>query len=818
MFSSTGGYWYDSENVGVTNLINLIRLVPSSKLNNIRFIFSYNGINVLDLTHWIDMTKVRDYTGAMQAMNNLTTIYAANDWDLSRTKVTDSTMSDNLFYSDNKLKGRLGTNYQTSEYGKIMAVLDSVDHRGYLTYFVVAALHWFPSSEETYTYDGTEKFGTLRIYTEDSEYSNVLISYGSDPFCADGTVTVTSSEDVIELNKFINAGDHRAYFKISAPGHAPSQVLDFIRILINKAKMTGVTPPSAVSGLVYNKNPQTLVAPGSSPIGIFLYDTDHTGDFSEGLPNETNAGEYIVSFKVVDPNGNYEDYTSEDVIVTIAKANPNYIAPTANDITYNRQMQDLILPGYTSEGVMQYAKASEGPWSALIPTATNADEYTVYFKIEGDNNHNDINGTLAVTLKKADPTYIPPTPVSIVYNRSPQDIASEGSSSEGALQYALTSEGPWSNTIPTAINAGDYNLNYRIIGDSNHNDLGIFIVPCKINKADPTLVAPTALDLVYNRAAQILLSEGYSSEGSFVYTQTTDSQGQPIDWLTTIPTGTNAGDYPVYYKLIGDSNHNDSVPVILICDIDKANPAYITPTAIPNVEYSGTSEQVLNAGVSSEGTFDYAWALDSQGQQIWSSSLPTFTNVGTYQTWWKLTGDSNHNNAGPGIVMVAVNKTMPHYIAPIPISMLADGDPHHLVIAGITSEGTFRYTIDTDSQGTPINWLTTIPEGTAAGIYRVYFRVLGDDNHGDTTPEFVDSILMALQHKTVWAKPPGTSTQVVTYDTPTYVGLSQVTILQNSEGYIKPQGTITLTSEGNDIDIAEYEYANIDLALNIPKE
>ena len=73
-----------------------------------------------------------------------------------------------------------------------------------------------------------------------------------------------------------------------------------------------------------------------------------------------------------------------------------------------------------------------------------------------------------------------------------------------------------------------------------------------VNKAASTYTAPTAKNLTYSGSAQALVNAGSTSHGTMQYKLDNGS------WGTSIPTATNAGSYTVYYKVVGDANHNDN--------------------------------------------------------------------------------------------------------------------------------------------------------------------------------------------------------------------------------------------------------------------
>ena len=81
--------------------------------------------------------------------------------------------------------------------------------------------------------------------------------------------------------------------------------------------------------------------------------------------------------------------------------------------------------------------------------------------------------------------------------------------------------------------------------------------------------APTAKNLNYNGQAQALVTTGTASGGEMQYALGTDATTAPANnlYTTSIPTGTDAGTYYVWYKVAGDGNHSDSVPAYVTSTI-----------------------------------------------------------------------------------------------------------------------------------------------------------------------------------------------------------------------------------------------------------
>lgn len=119
-------------------------------------------------------------------------------------------------------------------------------------------------------------------------------------------------------------------------------------------------------------------------------------------------------------------------------------------------------------------------------------------------------------------------------------------------------------------------------------------VTIKVNKATPTFTAPTAQEnLTYTGQEQALITAGMTDHGTIKYSLTENGT-----YSQDIPTGTDAGAYTVWYRVIGDANHNDTAPASVAVSIRK-KPLTITGVTAASKPYDGTKD----AGITSV-TFD----------------------------------------------------------------------------------------------------------------------------------------------------------------------------------------------------------------------
>ena len=144
-------------------------------------------------------------------------------------------------------------------------------------------------------------------------------------------------------------------------------------------------------------------------------------------------------------------------------------------------------------------------------------------------------------------------------------------------------------------NAGDYKADWTFTPDAPEYATATGTVTIKVNKATPTFNAPTAQEnLTYTGQEQALITAGsVTGHGTMQYSLTENGP-----YSQDIPTGTDAGEYTVWYRVIGDKNHNDIAPASVPVSIGK-KPVTITGVTAASKTYDGTT----NADISGV-TFD----------------------------------------------------------------------------------------------------------------------------------------------------------------------------------------------------------------------
>ncbi len=476
-----------------------------------------------------------------------------------------------------------------------------------------------PPAAATLTYDGT---------------AQTLIDAGAETTPANLPVEYALSEDgpySTDLPKGTAAGNYTVWYKIQETANYTGKAPASVPVTIAKK---AVTPAIALGGDGLQTD-----STATPPTYFYIYD----GAAKEPAVTLTEAGgtaipaaEYTVAYRnnvgvgtatvtvTAKADGNYSFPDVEETFAIRQRKAQLVTAPEAagDPLTYNTRPQRLVTPGAGEGGVMVYSVDGGTTYSEQIPTKTDAAEYTVHYKVAGDANHSDSDvGTVIVTIapkpvtatielldENGDPL------VNYVYDGSakkPRVVVKDGSTVIAAGEYNVI----YSNNV----DAGEAKVNITDKPGGNYTVTGsatFVIVKTNIVFTQP----PSAAAIVYDGAAHELLVPGVTSGGEVLY-----ALGSATSTYTAaIPQATKAGDYTVYYKVVGDKNHNDFSITQVPVTIQRKELTTIGIELIPDrFEYDGTvklPQVVVKDGKTVLPEEEYTWTCDETSP----------TNQGTY--------------------------------------------------------------------------------------------------------------------------------------------------------------------------------------------
>ena len=383
----------------------------------------------------------------------------------------------------------------------------------------------------------------------------------------------------------------------------------------------------------FGETAKTPVATAKFGTPTYTYGTSAEGDFTETIP--TSVGNYFVKASVA-ATDNY-DAAEKTVAFKIARGTSTITsAPQAvANLVYNGQAQVLVTAGTANGGTLQYKLGADGVWSSELPTATNADEYTVYYKVLGDDDHTDVivEEGITVTIAKVNAT-LTTAPVAVsnlVYSGETLTLVVGGVATNGTMKYKL-GDGDWTEAIPTATNAGEYTVWYMVepLDSANYNGIEQQSLTVAVAKATNEITSLTIEGWTYGEAAKTPVATAQFGTAAFTYGTSADG-----DFTETAPTA--AGNYFVKATVAATDNFlaADKTATFTIA---KAAAQVAAPTAKEGLVYDGTAKELVNAGTVTSGA-TIAYKLDGGDYSV---NLPTATNAGEYKVYYKFTAQDNY--------------------------------------------------------------------------------------------------------------------------------------------------------------------------------
>ena len=378
------------------------------------------------------------------------------------------------------------------------------------------------------------------------------------------------------------------------------------------------------------------------------------------------------------PAAGYEEYApaTGTVTVKVNKATPTFTAPTAQEnLTYTGQEQALITAGSVVDyGTMQYSLTENGTYSQDIPAGTDAGAYTVWYRVIGDENHNDTApASVAVRIGKKPLTITGVMAASKTYDGTKKaDISSvtfDGVNWKQGTDYTVTasfddaSVGNGKNITATVTLMGQTAKNYALEQSSfpttgsitkaaapdftketaltivnGHEKTYTVTLP-----ALPTLETPKEYGALTYEIGEIKLNDGYYTSGAKVENGKLILPIQKNDVKTTGSVGTAT-------VVIKSANYEDITLTVNVNATNKLVPTVTAPTANA-LTYNGAEQALVTAGKTTGGTMRYR--LDDSE---WSEQIPTAKNAGKYTVWYKVQGDAEYADVAEHSLTVTVAK------------------------------------------------------------------------------------------------------------------------------------------------------------------
>ncbi len=430
-----------------------------------------------------------------------------------------------------------------------------------------------------------------------------------------------------------------------------------------------------------------------------------------------------------------------------AKYTPKVTVTPAN-LTYNKESQNLVSESKTSGGKLLYCmdkkeyvynqdtgkgewKTQKTDWSEKIPTATDAGEYKIYYKVEGTDYYRDkAEQELTVTIKKATPVvnveFKNPEDLVVDYDAQGKDIklVTKAETTGGTLMFSSSKDDKWSNALPTESKPGKYTISYRVDGDKNYNDVPAKTHEVEIKKCQPRVSVSFKKGLVYNRNNQDLVEKA-TGNGNSIYYKVDDGK-----W-TLEATAMDAGEHKVRYK-------TEELPYVLPmeseeytvsiekaepkCDAEFANDTIAYDNKVYLVHKTGNDKSpALMAGINYEQKIEYKV---NNGE--WTTECPKATKAGDYTVSYRVPSSKNFKEIPEKTKTIHVKAAAPTFDIKFAEDQEYNGKAITIFNLLVCENGTFKYKIN-DGEWSSSSYKKVQKPGT----YKITYKVEGNEGYSD---------------------------------------------------------------------------------------
>ena len=460
---------------------------------------------------------------------------------------------------------------------------------------------------------------------------------------ADGTGTAYSSGSVIKMP--VDGLNLYAKWVLNAPEITTQPVAyegtyDGVGTTLS---VVASHPLSDTYNLTYAWYKDSILIPGETTNSLELVDVNASGDYkcvvsiSDGTQNkQTTSSEVKVTIlqKALTITANNKTITYGDL-------------PTNAGVTYTGLVAGDTLSGTLSYDY-DYVQFGNVGTSDITPSGLSNDNYDITFA----------PGTLTVSPKEVTlewntttftydgTTKVPTLTVSGTVNNEVLGATITGGQKNAGNYTATVSE-----------LTGEKALNYQLPAANTHQ--------FTINKVTLSVTADNK-SVIYGEEAPtytVTITGFVNNEDKSVLTEMPIATSAYVAGTTGVSSlditcsGGSATNYSFEY-------HKGTLTV------EKADPTFTAPSA-KSLTYNGQAQELVNAGSSSHGTFEY-----KLGDGEWSTSLPSATSAQDYAVSWRLVGDNNHNDVeNISISNVKINKAALTITADAKAKTYGEADP-----------------------------------------------------------------------------------------------------------------------------------------------
>lgn len=307
----------------------------------------------------------------------------------------------------------------------------------------------------------------------------------------------------------------------------------------------------------------------------------------------------------------------------IALINP---LPTAKDLTYNGELQELVTAGICENGIVKYREGTEGDFTTAIPQKKYPGTYSVYYMSDGDEGYEDFiaNDPIIVTIA--------PAPVTVTAENKQKVYGETDPELTATVTGLISGEPDIAYTISRA--AGEDANSYDITpaGDAVQGNYAVSFV-------NGTLT-------INKKTVGITWGETTFSYNGAPHAPTATATGlvnSDVIGITVTGEQTNVGNYTATASaLTGTKAGNYQLPEVKTTTFSIVKAAISTSIVMTEWSYGDYNESINSPSLSFNPEnleITYRYKVKGADDGTYVTTVPT--NVGTYTVQASIPGTDN---------------------------------------------------------------------------------------------------------------------------------------------------------------------------------
>ena len=411
---------------------------------------------------------------------------------------------------------------------------------------------------------------TIALSEDNFTYSGDSIKPAVTVTFVDAPVEISETDYTVSYTNNLNAAttDDSNPPTITVTGKGNFTGATSVSFDIDKADLAGVTI-AAIENQTFTGDsikPGVTVTFNDKAVAATEYDIAYTNNVN--VSTEASATVTLTAKGV-----NFTSGTTKTASFNIVKVAATLTAAPAamTGLTYTGEPQALVSGGSAAGGELQYS-LNGTDYSADVPTGTDAQTYTVYYKVVGDSNHNDIDAaSVEVTIAKAAITAVTLAETTLTYNGEEQTVAV---SSVKAGELTLTAD-DYTVSGNTATTPGTYTVTVTAVADGNFSGSATADFTVSTKSIAGVSIADIAAQDYTGSAIEPVVSV---TDGSTLLVLDTD-------YTVSYSNNVNAGDATV--TITGKGNYDSGTTATKTFTISPVSLEGVVIAAIADQAYTG---------------------------------------------------------------------------------------------------------------------------------------------------------------------------------------------------------------------------------------